>query len=245
MDMKKIEKLAEMIKDARSLVFFGGAGVSTESGIPDFRSKNGIYSKNIGAEHILTPGFMHHDSEEYWRFYRAYLMPKGVEPNDCHKVLARMEEKGLCDAVITQNVDALHQKAGSRNVIELHGNGQRFFCEKCRKAYSFEEVDAMDLVPRCTACGALIRPDIVHYEEALDQDNILRAVSAIQGADLLIIGGTSLVVYPAAGLITYQKSEGRKVLINQSETYSDSLADLIIRDPIGQVFKALAPLINL
>lgn len=244
MDTEKLHQLADMIKSSNFTVFFGGAGVSTESGVPDFRSKNGIYSKHLGAESILTPGFMRHESEEFYRFYREYFMLKGIKPNACHRVLAEMEKRGQLKAVITQNVDGLHQDAGSEHVIELHGSGRHFYCTSCGASYTPEEVDEMPLVPKCTRCGALIRPDIVLYEEGLDHTAIRDAVTAISKADLLIIGGTSLTVYPAAGMIFYQKPSGKKVLINQSATGTDREAELVIRDPIAEVFAALEPLLE-
>lgn len=244
MSSELISQAVRMIQEANSTVFFGGAGVSTESGVPDFRSKNGIYAKHLGAESILTPGFMQREPEEFWSFYREYFMMKGLKPNPCHTALAAMEKEGLISAVVTQNVDGLHQKAGSKAVIELHGSGIHFYCTRCGKAYSFEEVDAMDKVPRCTKDGAQIRPDIVLYNEGLDMNAIGTAVSYLRGADLIIIGGTSMTVYPAAGLVRYRSPQCRLILMNMSETYADSEADLLIREPIGQAFTGIMELLS-
>ncbi len=247
MDQDKIKQFADLIKNSSYTVFFGGAGVSTASGVPDFRSATGIYTKHVGAERILTPGFMHAHPEEFYAFNREYFYQEGILPNDCHKVLAALEKAGKLDLVVTQNIDGLHQAAGSQKVVELHGSTLRQYCEKCGKRYSLDEVKAMDLVPHCTVpgCAGLIRPDIVLYEEALKEADIIAAVEAISRADLLIIGGTSLTVYPAAGLIQYQKATGKKVLVNMTATPSDRIADLIIRDPIAQVFAQTAQELDL
>lgn len=245
MENARIVELKDLLEQAASCVFFGGAGVSTESGVPDFRGEHGIYKQNIRGEEVLTPYYLHHHTEDFYRFNRHFFWLDGIEPNACHKVLAALERLGKLSAVVTQNIDGLHQAAGSRQVIELHGNSGRHYCEDCGKRYTDEAVRAMDLVPRCRVCNGLIRPDIVLYDEALNSAAIRQAVEAISEADLLIIGGTSLTVYPAAGLIHYQKSRGKKVLINQTPTPSDELADLIIRDPIGQVFAKLAELMGI
>lgn len=242
MEQTQIKEFADLIRQADYTVFFGGAGVSTASGVPDFRSATGIYSKHAGAESILTPTCMHGQPEEFYAFNRQYFYLEGILPNACHQVLAALEAKGLLDLVITQNIDGLHQAAGSQKVVELHGSTLRQYCERCGQAYSLQEVLAMPLVPHCTVpgCQGLIRPDIVLYQEALQERDIIAAVEAIQKADLLIIGGTSLTVYPAAGLIHYQKATGKKVLVNMTATPSDRIADLIIRDPIAKVFDQVA-----
>ncbi len=247
MDQDKIKQFADLLEKSSYTVFFGGAGVSTASGVPDFRSATGIYTQHIGAERILTPGFMHAHPEEFYAFNREYFYQEGILPNDCHKVLAALEKIGKLDLVVTQNIDGLHQAAGSEKVVELHGSTLRQYCEKCGQSYSLDEVKAMDLVPHCRVpgCTGLIRPDIVLYEEALKEQDIIAAVEAIARADLLIIGGTSLTVYPAAGLIQYQKATGKKLLINMTATPSDRIADLIIRDPIAQVFAQTAKALNL
>ncbi len=237
-DSTQIKALAERIKNSNYTVFFGGAGVSTESGVPDFRSAKGIYQVERNAEEILTVRFMKREPEHYYDFYRKYFMPEGIKPNSCHLALAELEKRKLLDAVITQNVDNLHQEAGSRNVIELHGNGSRFYCPKCQKKYKVDEVRRMNLVPYC-ACGGMIRADIVHYEESLPEGALFSAVHAIEQAELLIIGGTSLTVYPAAGLIRYQPHFGKKVLIDLAAEIQGGTADLIIRAPLGKVFRSL------
>lgn len=247
MDEKDLKTFADLVKQSHYTVFFGGAGVSTASGVPDFRSATGIYSKHVGAERILTPGYMHAHPEEFYAFNREYFYQEGILPNDCHKVLAALEKAGKLDLVVTQNIDGLHQAAGSQKVVELHGSTLRQYCESCGKTYSLKEVKSMDLVPHCTepGCHGLIRPDIVLYEEALKEKDIIATIQGIARADLLIIGGTSLTVYPAAALIQYQKAGGKKVLINMTPTASDRIADLIIRDPIAQVFAQLAHTLDL
>lgn len=232
--------LNNLIAEARCTVFFGGAGVSTESGVPDFRGAHGLYRTNLGAENILTPVFMHQQPDEFWAFYRKFFMMPDIEPNAAHRALAQLEAEGQLSAVVTQNVDGLHQLAGSRRVLELHGNGTRFFCETCGQTYGIDQIRGMASVP-CCVCGGVIRPDIVLYNESLDGAVIEAVVEAISAADLLIIGGTSLTVYPAAGLIRYQRS-GRLVVINRDRTDRDSAADLVIRQPIGALFEAVMQL---
>lgn len=234
---KAIQKLAKLIQNSNHTVFFGGAGVSTESGVPDFRSAKGIYQVERHAEEILTPRFMKQQPENYYDFYRKYFMLEGIKPNACHLALAELEKRKLLDAVITQNVDNLHQDAGSQNVIELHGNGSRFYCPKCQKQYSIVDVRKTTDVPYCD-CGGLIRADIVHYEENLPEKALQAAIYAIEHTELLIIGGTSLSVYPAAGLIRYQPRFGKKVLIDFAAELQGAV-DLVIRAPIGKVFDAL------
>lgn len=236
----QVVQLKQFIDAAEQVVFFGGAGVSTESGVPDFRGAHGIYKQHLNAEEILSRDFMYAYENEFWAFYRRYLLLKDVHPNPAHLCLAALEKAGKVTAVITQNVDGLHQAAGSRKVIELHGNGTRYYCRRCGKTYGPAEIEAMDTVPHCT-CGGSIRPDIVLYQEALDNEAIEGAVAALAAADLVIVGGTSLRVYPAAGLIRYQK-KGRLVIINRDGTGAEHKADLVIREPIGEVCARLMEL---
>ncbi len=235
--VETIRALADLILEAKATVFFGGAGVSTASGVPDFRSAQGIYQQHRHAEEMLTPRFMQQSSETFYEFYRKYFILEGIKPNACHLALAELERRGLLQAIITQNVDHLHQDAGSRKVIELHGSGNLFYCMRCRKEYPVEDVRTMPLVPLCS-CGGMLRPDIVLYEEGLPDRAIRDAVRAIENADLLIVGGTSLAVYPAAGLINYLPQHAKKVLIDLSAQLSSG-ADLTIRAPIADVFTAL------
>lgn len=232
----KIEKLKEIVRDSNNIVFFGGAGVSTESGIPDFRSVDGLYNQqwNYPPETILSHSFFTRDPEEYYRFHRAKLVVEGVKPNRAHLRLASLEREGKLRAVITQNIDGLHQAAGSKKVLELHGSILRAYCSKCRKPYPADVINYGTGVPRCS-CGGVIRPDIVLYEEGLDEDILSQSISYIRNADVLIVGGTSLNVYPAAGLINYYRGN-KLVLVNLSETPYDSYADLVIHEKIGEVF---------
>ena len=233
---EQIEKLREIVRNSNNIVFFGGAGVSTESGIPDFRSVDGLYNQQwqYPPETILSHSFFVRDPEEYYRFHRAKLVVENVKPNRAHLRLAELEREGKLRAVITQNIDGLHQAAGSKRVLELHGSILRAYCSKCRKPYPADVINHGKGVPRCD-CGGVIRPDIVLYEESLDQDILSQAVSYIRAADVLIVGGTSLNVYPAAGLINYYRGN-KLVLVNLSETPYDSYADLVIHDRIGEVF---------
>lgn len=233
---EQIEKLREIVRNSNNIVFFGGAGVSTESGIPDFRSVDGLYNQQwqYPPETILSHSFFVRDPEEYYRFHRAKLVVENVKPNRAHLRLAELEREGKLRAVITQNIDGLHQAAGSKHVLELHGSILRAYCSKCRKPYPADVINHGKGVPRCD-CGGVIRPDIVLYEESLDQDILSQAVSYIRAADVLIVGGTSLNVYPAAGLINYYRGN-KLVLVNLSETPYDSYADLVIHDRIGEVF---------
>ena len=233
------EELQQWIDESRRIVFFGGAGVSTESGIPDFRSQDGLYHQQFAypPEEILSHTFFARHPEEFYRFYRAKMLPLDAQPNDAHRFLAQLEAGGRLTAVITQNIDGLHQKAGSKNVFELHGSIYRNYCEKCGKFYPPEYIRDSDGVPRCT-CGGRIKPDVVLYEESLDQKVIEGAVRAIADAEVLIVGGTSLTVYPAAGLIRYYRGN-KLVLINRDETPYDGYANLIFRDPIGKVLRAV------
>lgn len=234
-----VSVLKQWVNDSDNIVFFGGAGVSTESGIPDFRSVDGLYHQQwkYPPEMILSHSFFEKNPEEYYRFHRAKLVIDGVEPNRAHKKLAELEAAGKLRAVITQNIDGLHQAAGSKKVLELHGSILRAYCSRCGKPYPHEVINYGDGVPRCS-CGGVIRPDIVLYEEPLDQDVMAEAIHYIRNAEILIIGGTSLNVYPVAGLIHYYKGK-KLVLVNLSETPYDSYADLIIHEKIGEVFSKL------
>lgn len=236
---ESVKKLKEWVDTAQRIVFFGGAGVSTESGIPDFRSTGGLYHQEWAypPEVILSHSFYKSNPEEFFRFYRAKMLAPAAEPNDAHRKLAEWEARGILSAVVTQNIDGLHQAAGSQRVYELHGSVHRNYCEKCRKFYGLDFILHGQGVPRC-ACGGAVKPDVVLYEEGLDQDTINGAVRAIAAADLLIIGGTSLNVYPAAGLINYYRG-GRLALINKSAVARDLDAGLVITDPIGEVFAQL------
>lgn len=230
----KVKHLKELVEGSDNIVFFGGAGVSTESGIPDFRSTGGLYHQEwkYPPEVILSHTFYESNPEEFFRFYRAKMLAPDAKPNDAHKKLAEWEATGKLKAVITQNIDGLHQAAGSRRVLELHGSVHRNHCEKCGKFYGPDHILHTEGVPRCS-CGGIIKPDVVLYEEGLDQRTLEESVRCLAAADLLIIGGTSLNVYPAAGLIRY--FGGRHlVLINKSPVAQDLAADLVITDPIGQ-----------
>jgi len=241
-DREKIAKLAEWLKESSNIVFFGGAGVSTESGIPDFRSQDGIYNQKYEypPETIISHSFFVRNTEEFYRFYRDRMVYQNAKPNAAHMALMRLEKQGKLKAVITQNIDGLHQEAGSREVLELHGSIMRNTCMKCGKKYGLDAiVNAPDPVPRCS-CGGIIKPDVVLYEESLDDAVMDKALRYIENADMLIIGGTSLVVYPAAGLVRYYN--GRKlVLINKSATSQDGNADLAIHAKIGEVLSQAVP----
>ena len=236
---EEIKRLRDLTGRSRAIVFFGGAGVSTESGIPDFRSTGGLYHQQwkYPPEEILSHTFYKSNPEEFFRFYRAKMLAPDARPNDAHRKLAEWERMGKLRAVITQNIDGLHQAAGSKNVLELHGSVHRNHCERCGKFYALDNILHTQGVPRCD-CGGIIKPDVVLYEEALDQSVLQAAVQALEEADLLIIGGTSLNVYPAAGLIRYYRGE-HLVLVNKSPVAQDLAADLVITDPIGQVFAQL------
>lgn len=237
--MGKLETLKQWISESNRIVFFGGAGVSTESGIPDFRSVDGLYNQKFEypPEKIISHSFYEADPEYFFRFYREKMMPLGFEPNITHKVLARWEREGKLSAVVTQNIDGLHQKAGSENVLELHGSVLRNYCTRCRQFYSAEFVRDCADIPRCT-CGGIVKPDVVLYEEGLDEETIERSICAIMDADLLIVAGTSLTVYPAAGLINYYRGN-RLVLINRDATPYDHRADLVFHDRLGEIFSKL------
>ena len=236
---KEIEKLQQMIDESSRIVFFGGAGVSTESGIPDFRSVDGLYNQKYDypPETILSHTFYMKKPEEFFRFYHDKMIALGAKPNAAHKAIAKLEEKGTLTAVVTQNIDGLHQAAGSKKVLELHGSVLRTYCEKCRKFYDVETIVNTSGVPVCT-CGGRIKPDVVLYEEGLDQEILQESVRVISEADMLIIGGTSLAVYPAAGLIDYYQGS-RLVLINKTPTQRDTKADLVITGSIGEVFSQI------
>ena len=237
--MDKIGKLKQWISESNRIVFFGGAGVSTESGIPDFRSVDGLYNQKFEypPEQIISHSFFVRRPEFFYRFYREKMLPLGFEPNITHKVLAKWEEEGRLSAVVTQNIDGLHQKAGSKRVYELHGSVLRNYCQRCGKFHSAEFIKNSEGVPKCD-CGGTVKPDVVLYEEGLDGDTIEKAVSAIYNADLLIVAGTSLTVYPAAGLINYYRGN-RLVLINRDETPYDRHADLVFHESLGKIFEQL------
>ena len=231
-----IETLKNWIAESNNIVFFGGAGVSTESGIPDFRSVDGLYHQKFDypPETIISHSFYLKNPAYFFRFYREKMLPRGFAPNITHRRLAQLEQEGKLLAVVTQNIDGLHQKAGSRRVYELHGSVLRNYCTRCHKFFSAEFVKNAPGVPRCP-CGGIVKPDVVLYEESLDEDCITKAVQAIQAADLLIVGGTSLTVYPAAGLIRYYTGQ-RLVLINRDETPYDDYANLVLHESLGDVF---------
>ena len=232
----KLETLRQWVRESRHMVAFTGAGVSTESGVPDFRSVDGLYSQSFDypPETIISHSFYLKNPEHFFRFYREKMMPLDVEPNITHKTLAKWEQEGRLSAVVTQNIDGLHQKAGSRRVYELHGSILRNYCTRCGKFYPASFVKNCDGIPRCS-CGGIVKPDVVLYEEGLDQQTLEDAVFYICHADLLIIGGTSLAVYPAAGLIDYYRGN-KLVLINKSTTPMDARADLLIQAGLGDVF---------
>jgi NAD-dependent deacetylase len=236
---EKIEKLREIIAGSNNIVFFGGAGVSTESGVPDFRSEDGLYRQKykFPPEFMLSHTCYERMPEEFFKYYRDKLLVPGIQPNKAHKKLAQWEKEGKLKAVITQNIDGLHQAAGSKNVLELHGSTLRNYCERCGKFYDAEYIMHSEGVPTCS-CGGRIKPDVVLYEEGLDMDILNRSVRYISEADVLIVGGTSLVVYPAAGLIDYYRGN-KLILINKSATSRDSQANLVISGSIGEVLDAV------
>ena len=237
--MDKLERLAGFVRESSRIVFFGGAGVSTKSGIPDFRSKDGLYHQQFDypPETILSHTFYKRHPDIFFDFYRKKMLCLSAEPNDAHKKLAQWEQEGRLLAVVTQNIDGLHQKAGSRNVLELHGSVHRNYCEKCRRFYPAEFILQCEGIPRCS-CGGIIKPDVVLYEESLNESVLERSIQAIHDADLLIVGGTSLAVYPAAGLLQYYEGD-RLVLINRSPTPYDSRADLLLSGKIGEILRSL------
>ena len=239
-----IQRLQKIIDESQNIVFFGGAGVSTESGMADFRSIDGLYNQQwkYPPEEIISHNFFYKDTKEFYRFYRAKLLPTGFEPNAAHKKLAEMEKAGKLKAIVTQNIDGLHQKAGSKTVYELHGSTLRNFCLECNAKYDEKIIadseNAPDKLPHCPKCGGLIKPDVVLYEEGLDDWTIQKSIEAISTCDTLIIGGTSLIVYPAASFVEYFRGK-HLVLINKSITAMDNRAELVIHEPIGEVLSKI------
>jgi len=234
------EQLTQMLRESDNIVFFGGAGVSTASNIPDFRSSDGLYSKKLlrrcSPEEAVSHTFLIQYPEEFYEFYKKNLIYPDAKPNDCHIALAKLEQMGKLKAIVTQNIDGLHQKAGSKVVYELHGSTERNYCRKCGKRFDVNYILAAEGEPICDKCGGKVRPDVVLYEEGLDEATVMNAIDAIAAADMLIVGGTSLVVYPAAGLIRYFKGRNL-VLINKTRTGAESMADLVINDDIAKVMK--------
>ena len=237
---QELETLKDWINHSDNIVFFGGAGVSTESGIPDFRSVDGLYNQQYDypPETILSHTFFRRNTEEFYRFYRAKMLALDAKPNAAHKKLAEWEQQGKLKAVVTQNIDGLHQAAGSKVVYELHGSVHRNYCQKCGAFYDARYMLESKGIPKCEKCGGIIKPDVVLYEEGLDDATMRGAIRAISHADVLIIGGTSLTVYPAGGLIDYYNGN-KLVLINKSVTPMDSRADLLVQGPIGEIFSQL------
>lgn len=240
MDLK-VEKLKELINESNNIVFFGGAGTSTESGIPDFRSANGLFNEKLNKkftpEEIVSHGFYMDNPKEFFSYYKEKLVYKDVEPNNAHIALTKLEKEGKLKAIVTQNIDGLHQLSGSKNVFELHGSIHRNFCEGCGKFYDLNQMLSLsESIPYCKECGAIVKPDVVLYQEALDDDVVKNAIKAIERADLLIIGGTSLVVYPAAGFINYFKGKNI-VVINKDNININKNNTLVINGKIGEVLK--------
>lgn len=237
---EKIKVLTDILRESKKIVFFGGAGVSTASNIPDFRSANGLFSERLNRsftpEQLVSHTFFVRYPEDFYAFYKDKLVYPEAKPNACHMALAKLEEMGKLKAVVTQNIDGLHQMAGSKRVYELHGSVHRNYCTKCHKFYEADYMLASEGIPKCDICGHIIKPDVVLYEEGLDDQVVSGAISAIREADTLIIGGTSLVVYPAAGLIDYFRGKNL-VLINKSATSADNRADLVINDDIAKVMQ--------
>lgn len=236
---EKVQELTELIKKSKRIVFFGGAGVSTESGIPDFRSVDGLYHQKYAypPETILSHSFFLRKTEEFYDFYRDKMIYLDAKPNITHQKLAQWEEEGKSEGIVTQNIDGLHQLAGNKKVFELHGSIHRNYCTKCRKFHPIDAIIESKGVPHCE-CGGIIKPDVVLYEEGLDDDIVTGAIRALSNADLLIVGGTSLSVYPAAGMLQYYNGD-KLVLINKSATPYDSKADLLIQQGLGEVFGSL------
>lgn len=238
----KIQELTNIIKNSNNIVFFGGAGVSTESGIPDFRSADGLYSskyeRKFSPEEILSHSFFYSHTNDFYKFYKDKMIYTNAKPNYAHIVLAQLEKMGKLKAVITQNIDGLHQMAGSKNVFELHGSIHRNYCTNCYKSYELDYIINSQDIPKCETCGGIIKPDVVLYGEPLDNDVINGALNAIKNADTLIIGGTSLVVYPAAGFVDYFRGKNL-ILINKSSTPYDNKANLVINNSIGKVLKSV------
>lgn len=240
--MENFDKVKQIIRDSNNIVFFGGAGVSTASGLPDFRSATGLYNKennsNYSPEYMLSHEFFINHPDEFMTYCRENLMIEGIKPNACHYALTKLEKMGKLKGIITQNIDGLHQDAGSKNVIELHGNLVDFYCTKCGKNFDLSYTKKFDGLVKCDACGGIVRPDIVLYGEGLDQNNISYAINLISNADVLIIGGTSLAVYPAAGLIDFYRGN-KLVLINMDPTSRDSRADYLIQGDISKILEEL------
>lgn len=238
--MDEVRKLSEWLKESDNIVFFGGAGVSTASNIPDFRSSNGLYVKKLSRtcspEEMVSHTFLMHHTEEFFEFYKKYLVYPEARPNPAHDALADLERIGKLKAIVTQNIDGLHQMAGSEEVYEIHGTVHKNYCVSCGKQFDASYVMNCDGIPKCDSCGHMVRPDVVLYEEGLSDWLMTKSIRAIQKADMLIIGGTSLVVYPAAGLIQYFRGK-HLVLINKSETGADSMADLVIHEDIARVLR--------
>lgn len=243
-DLKKLDELKKLVEGSDNIVFFGGAGVSTESNIPDFRSASGLYSASqktsYPPEVMLSHSFFVKHPEEFYEFYKTKMVYRDAKPNAAHIALAKLEERGKLKAVITQNIDGLHQMAGSKNVLELHGSIHRNYCMKCGQNYDLDYVmDSKELVPRCEKCGGMVRPDVVLYEESLDMDVLYKSIRYVSQADVLIVGGTSLVVYPAAGLVDYYRGK-KLILINKTSTPYDYKANIVIHDSIGKVLSYVA-----
>ena len=240
--MNTVEQIAEVIKNSNNIVFFGGAGVSTESGIPDFRSVDGLYNQKYDypPETILSHTFYRRKTAEFYRFYRDKMICKDAKPNVIHNVLAKLEKEGKVKAVITQNIDGLHQLAGSKEVLELHGSVHRNYCEECGKFFDADYILESKDIPKCDAIGCFggVKPDVVLYEEGLDDETLRKSIEYIRNADVLIVGGTSLAVYPAAGLIDYYRGN-KLILINKSATPRDSVADYIYQGSLGDIFSSL------
>lgn len=232
---KKQEILNMIINNSNRVVFFGGAGVSTESGIPDFRSKDGLYNQKYDKdpEYMLSHECFEKEPQEFYKFYFNKLNFKNIKPNPCHEVLQKLEEKNILKCIITQNIDGLHQKSEAKNVLELHGNANRFFCTKCHKQYNINDINHKG-IPKC-ACGAILKPDVVLYGEPLNQEVLKKAINEIQQCDTLIVGGTSLIVQPAASLVSYFRGK-YLIVINKDKTPLDNMAFLVIHDSIGKVF---------
>ena len=237
-----MNEVKEIIRDSNNIVFFGGAGVSTASGLPDFRSATGLYNKennsNYSPEYMLSHDFFANHPDEFIKYVKENLMIEGVLPNDCHYALEKLEKMGKLQGIITQNIDGLHQKAGSKNVIELHGTLNDYYCVSCGEKYDLSYVNKFTDVPTCEKCGGIVRPDIVLYGEGLDQNNISHAINLISHADVLIVGGTSLAVYPAAGLIDFYNGN-KLVLINKDDTGKESAADYVIKGDISRIMMEL------
>ena len=240
--MNTVEQIVEVIKNSDNVVFFGGAGVSTESGIPDFRSVDGLYNQKYDypPETILSHTFYRRKTDEFYRFYRDKMICKDAKPNVIHKALAKLEEEGKLKAIVTQNIDGLHQMAGSKEVLELHGSVHRNYCEKCGKFFDADYIMKSEDIPKCDAigCDGFVKPDVVLYEEGLNDETIRKSIEYIRNADVLIVGGTSLVVYPAAGLIDYYRGK-KLILINKGATPKDSAADYIYQGSLSEVFANL------